>query len=153
MKAILRFKKMQTLGNVSGMEKHVDRKMEVPNADLTKTKENVSFVDGSSVVNLYNRLEEIKKSGGIIQKNSIVAIDCLMTASPEFWTSEKKEKQFIENSEKYLIETFGKENIMSMVLHKDETSPHIHAIVCPAFESKDRWGNKKIRVGAKVVRR
>lgn len=151
MKAILRFKKLQTIGNVAGMEKHVDRRMNVPNADISKTKENVSFVKGSAVGNLQNRLNEIKEGGGVVQKNSVVAIDCLMTASPEWWKSEgiKNEQEFIHRSFDFLGKTFGKENIMSMVMHKDETTPHIHAIVCPAYQSKDRWGNKKMRVGAK----
>lgn len=142
---------MQTLGNVSGMEKHVERLMNVPNADITKIKENISIIKGSSTVNLHNRLTEIKENGGIVQKNSVVAIDCLMTASPEFWADQSKVKEdnFIEKSYEYLTETFGRENIMSMTMHKDETSPHIHAIVCPAYESKDKWGNKKMRVGAK----
>lgn len=40
-------------------------------------------------------------------------------------------EQWAEQSKKFLLDTFGKENVASAILHMDEGTPHIHAIVYP----------------------
>ncbi len=48
---------------------------------------------------------------------------------------EENLKEWSEASVKFLSEWFGKENIISIILHKDESNPHIHAVVLPLLDN------------------
>jgi len=75
----------------------------------------------------------------------------MLTASPEFFHNNKEAKirRFTEVSVNFLNDTYGKDNVVSVSLHLDETTPHITAFVTPIYESKLK-GNKIVkRLGAK----
>ena len=71
-----------------------------------------------------------------IRKNAVLALDVLLTFSskdiPEDLDLEEWKKANIE----WLNQRFGKENVVSVVLHMDEKVPHMHAIVIPMHEQK-----------------
>jgi hypothetical protein len=76
-----------------------------------------------------------------VGKNAVLAIDVVMSASPEFFRPGRPEsageydlkqvKQFEDAALKWLEKEFGKDNIVSVVTHLDEQTPHIHATVVP----------------------
>lgn len=173
MKAILRVVKHSSFGSIAGMQKHIERKMEVPNADSSKSHLNIqllkedyikSIIDPKDLnnINIFNKsdnglvalkgyLDQAEKAGVIIQKNSVKAIDHLLTASPEFWqqSSEEEKKDFYKSCYKFLADTYGGKRIVSMDLHLDETSPHIHALVVPISKGKLKSGKEVLRLSAK----
>ena len=55
--------------------------------------------------------------------------------------------RWMEVNLKWLNETFGKENVVSCVLHMDEKTPHLHATIVPIITAKrqrrEREGEKK----------
>ncbi len=61
--------------------------------------------------------------------------------------------EWCDDNLKWLRDTFGKENIVSAVLHMDETTPHIHATIIPivkgerrkAKAEQEQTGKKKYR--------
>ncbi len=70
-----------------------------------------------------------------INQNATWAIEILLTASPDFFTNETTNKWLNKNRE-FLLETFGK-NCIHAELHRDEKTPHIHAIVIPLVQRSD----------------
>lgn len=71
-----------------------------------------------------------KATGRKVRKDAVLAIEVVLTytsAANEGIDLEAWKKQNVEWLESY----FGRENIMSAVLHMDETCPHIHAMVSP----------------------
>ena len=56
-------------------------------------------------------------------------------------------ERWIEANLKWLHETFGKENVVSCVLHMDEKTPHLHATIVPIVHTerqrREREGEKK----------
>lgn len=56
-------------------------------------------------------------------------------------------ERWIEANLKWLHETFGKENVVSCVLHMDEKTPHLHATIVPIVNTerqrREREGEKK----------
>lgn len=71
-----------------------------------------------------------KTTGRKVRKDAVLAIEVVLTytsAANEGIDLEAWKKQNVEWLESY----FGRENIMSAVLHMDETCPHIHAMVAP----------------------
>lgn len=90
---------------------------------------------------------EIKAAGAKTRANSVLALDTLYTASPEFFqgkTNEENDK-FFRDCLKFHNEHFG--HIISAVVHYDETTPHLHVISVPLtkdnrLSARDVIGNK-----------
>ena len=155
--AIIRVEKHNTLGTIAGIGHHLDRTRETPNADPERGHLNRTWIDGEWVAwgdepresgaHLHafkQRLEDFQQRGGRIQANAVIALEVLLTASPEAF----KEPGFdfdgwLKAQYHYLVKRFGARNIVSVVLHLDEETPHVHALVIPEIERIERRGNKK----------
>ena len=147
-------------GNDSGMSCHIERKdaqgkTYVPdNADRSRThlnRELVSFPDG-----VRNRTEAIQyriDHAGLSRKvagNQCKAIRIILTGTHEQMMKIQEEgrlDRWMEVNLKWLHETFGKENVVSCVLHMDEKTPHLHATIVPIVHTerqrREREGEKK----------
>ncbi len=158
--AILRTRKISTPGQMSGMQRHNDRTNNVKNADTDLTHLNHTYSQsktGDLRTDIENR---IALEGVKTKKNSVLAIEHLITFSPDFVNFEKRKKddsytisskvkgdakkwdEFKKSANKWLIETYGKGNIVNMSIHYDEKTPHIHAYVVPIVEKEKKWKNK-----------
>ena len=75
------------------------------------------------------RLPEKRRS------DAVLCIEHLITASPTWdgWGTEK-ETAFFEQSKKWLENKYGKKNVVSTTVHRDETTPHLVAYVVPVDE-------------------
>ncbi|WP_171499017.1 plasmid recombination protein, partial [Acinetobacter soli] len=64
------------------------------------------------------------------RKDAVLCIEHLVTASPEWdgWGTEK-ETAFFEQARKWLESKYGKKNVVSTTIHRDETTPHLVAYV------------------------
>lgn len=73
-----------------------------------------------------------------IRKNAVMAVECLATASPEFFNDKTKEEQqaFFNDSLKFIQDRFGADNVISAVVHNDESTPHLQALVIPKVSGK-----------------
>ena len=147
-------------GNDSGMSCHIERKdaqdkTYVPdNADRSRTHLNmelVSFLDG-----VRNRTEAIQyriDHAGLTRKvagNQCKAIRIILTGTHEQMMKIQEEGRlgrWIEANMRWLHETFGKENVVSCVLHMDEKTPHLHATIVPIVtaerQRREREGERK----------
>lgn len=132
-------------GTDSGMSAHIERTITPKNADPSRThlnRELIPFPDGvqSRTVAIQHRLDaaNLKRKIG---KNQVRAIRALLTGSPEDMKRIQEEGRLDEwcnDNLKWLRTTFGKENVVSAVLHMDETTPHIHATLIPIVTGERR---------------
>ena len=140
--AIMRTAKLKTSGSVASSLSHTNRERETPNADQERTKENEILVQGD--MEKFERMTDGVKQ----KKDSVQCIEVLCTKSPE-WdktaTPEQKD-EFNRRSLEWAEKTFGKENILSAVVHKDETTDHVVIHVIPV---KDNQLNAKHWTGGK----
>ncbi len=149
-------------GNDSGMSCHIERKtadgkVYIPeNADKTRThlnRELITFPDG-----VRNRTEAVQyriDNAGLhrkVGKNQTKAIRIILTGSHEQMMKIEQNGRLDEWTDanlKWLRDTFGKDNVVSCVLHMDEKTPHLHATVVPIVtgerKRKTREGKKKYR--------
>lgn len=147
-------------GNDSGMSCHIERKdakgkTYVPdNADRSHThlnRELVSFHDG-----VRSRTDAIQyriDHAGLSRKvagNQCKAIRIILTGTHEQMMKLQDEGRlgkWMEANLRWLNETFGKENVVSCVLHMDEKTPHLHATIVPIVTSerqrREREGERK----------
>lgn len=91
--------------------------------------------------------KEIQAAGAKARSNSVMALDTIYTASPQFFqerTNAENDK-FFQDCLKFHNEHFG--HIISAVVHYDETTPHLHVISVPLtkdgrLSARDVIGNK-----------
>ena len=109
-------------GNVDGSRIHLDREL-------------IAFPEGvkSRSAAIEHRIENAKLKRKV-GKNQVHAIRIMLSASPEAMERIEQEGRLddcCEQSVEWMQETFGTENLVSAVLHLDEKTPHIHAMVVP----------------------
>lgn len=136
--AILRFSKRKA-GGVPGADRHNERKKQSyksnPDIDLNRTKNNYHLVEpGGKYKEAYTRM--VKEAGCKVRKDSVVMVETLLTATPEFLKAMSKEqqRQYFERACDFIAGQVGKEHIISAVVHEDETTPHMHLSFCPITE-------------------
>ena len=90
---------------------------------------------------------EIKAAGAKTRANSVLALDTLYTASPDFFQGKTNQQNddFFKDCLQFHQEHFG--HIISAVIHYDETTPHLHVVSVPLtkdgrLSARDVIGNK-----------
>lgn len=90
---------------------------------------------------------EIRAAGAKSRSNSVLALDTIYTASPEFFQGKTNQQNddFFKDCLQFHQERFG--HIISAVIHYDETTPHLHVISVPLtkdgrLSARDVIGNK-----------
>ncbi|WP_308397502.1 MobV family relaxase [Prevotella sp.] len=123
---------------------HIERKVIPDNADPTRTHLNRELVKMPSGV--YGRDEAIAhriKTAGIKRKitnDQVRVIRTVLSGTHEDMMNIAANGQlddWCNDSLKWLQDTFGKENVVSVVLHMDEHTPHLHASLMRGIRGSD----------------
>lgn len=91
-------------------------------------------------INYNQRVKEIiaegYKGAKAIRKDATVMTSTIVTSDKGFFDklSLKEQRLFFEESYKFLKECYGEKNIVSAVVHMDETTPHMHLTAVPLTE-------------------
>lgn len=137
-------------GNDAAMTAHIERTIDPANADQERThlnKELIEFPDG--VANRTAAIQHRLDNAGLTRKigtNQIRALRFMLSGTPEDMQrirTEGRLDEWCEDSVKWVQDTFGKANLVSAVLHLDETTPHIHATVVPIVTGERRKAQAK----------
>lgn len=113
---------------LKGLEFHIHRRCELKNVDKSKSYLNRILIGTEKMQeDIYAYLEGVK-----IYKNSNIAREIILSGGNGFWNRmlPQEQEKWIQQNIKFLKENFG-ENCVHAVLHLDETTPHIHAIIVP----------------------
>lgn len=142
--AILRAEKLKTIGNIGGSLAHNYRSIETPNADPFKTPDNFHSLPNAQAVKnaIVERLPEKRRS------DAVLCIEYMITASPEWdgWNDERQ-KEYFKQAQEWLEQQHGKQNVVSISIHRDETTPHLIAYVVPLDQETGRLNAKKFLGG------
>lgn len=91
--------------------------------------------------------KEIQAAGAKARSNSVLALDTIYTASPNFFQGKTNQQNddFFKDCLQFHQEHFG--HIISAVIHYDETTPHLHVVSVPLtkdgrLSARDVIGNK-----------
>lgn len=144
--AIMRAKKLKGMGSVAASLQHCYRDRDTPNADQTRTADN-DHRAAQSTDQAMGKLRELLPEKR--RKDAVLAVEYVMTASPEWWTKASQEQQadFFDQAHKWLADKYGADRIITATVHKDETSPHLSAFVVPLTQdgrlsAKEFIGNR-----------
>lgn len=156
--AILRVKKHSSVQNLIGSLKHNFREIPTPNADATRTPFNAHYRPKSdefwqenaishsentirsskrAMAIFNNRIDEISKNSKI-RKNAVLAVEYLLTTSPDWWTNitDEQFQEWLKKNIDFIKQKHGIENIIAATFQRDETTPHISVFVVPEINGK-----------------
>jgi len=123
---IMRTRKLKTDGAVAASVKHALRTRETPNADPDRTPGNWSWPgDERAAMARYRDLLPAK-----VRRNGVRAVELMMTASPEAYKTMDAEA-YLRACDEWARKTFGRDHIVQIVHHYDETTPHSSVLVVP----------------------
>ena len=146
-KMIYRTEKVNTAGEVSGREREANRtekdigRFQNSDIDWELTNENYSFKTTNNWVEaVKTKCEEL---GCSIKKDSVLVLDHLITASPEWMEQQTEETKmkFFEDSVKWIVDEFcgGDDSLLlNARIHKDESNWHLYAATIPIVKNAQR---------------
>ena len=139
---ILRLQKYDG-GAVRGIDTHVERRATSsrtnPDIDFEKSSKNYDLQ--SQYQGTFNsRIKNVLEKNEITthRKNAVVMAELLFTASPSFFDKKSPEemRQFFTDCYNWACSQYGKDNIISAVVHLDEKTPHLHLEFVPICKGK-----------------
>lgn len=135
--AIMRLAKLKTWASVSASGSHTYRTIPTPNADPSRRSMNRTIVGTTGEV-----LEDMQRRVGEItskpRSNAVLGLELLLTASPEAFQGDEPldVRAWAKSNLDWLWQTFGEKNVTHVVLHRDETTPHLVAYVVPEKDGR-----------------
>lgn len=140
---VLHFNKAK--GNEARMTKHIERSVDPPNADKSRTHLNRELIEfPSGVTNRTQAIQHRIKTAGIFRKitsDQVKVIRVNVSGSHEDMmriVNEGRINEWCRDNVDYFKREFGEKNIVSAVLHMDEKTPHIHIALVPIVTGKRR---------------
>lgn len=136
--AIYRHSKHKNAGTVAASSNHMTREAETPNADPARAHLNRVLIGSgdpaADVAALVPALDAVDEGGKKRRRsNSVIALEVLLTASPEWWAEATPEQQqdWLDRSVGWLVDEYGQEAIAHLRLHADERTPHLTGFIVP----------------------
>ena len=134
--AILRISKLKR-GEVIKSARHAFREIDTPNADPAKIKKNAVYGEKSAAAldqAVKSRVDELPRKTKL-RKDAVHVVEFVVTFSPEALNN-KQANAYLKDSLRWIRDTFGEENLVSAVIHRDEKTPHLSAYIVPIFNGK-----------------
>ena len=130
--AVIHVDKAKGMG-ATKLGNHIDRVTIPKNADPERERFNFHLMDRS--ISLTDTLKErIKTAKCKVRSNSTTHLKFILSGSHDRMKEMNKTKdieKWFKKNLKWMQEKYGKENIIRFTLHRDERTPHIHAVVTP----------------------
>ena len=153
-------------GNGTGLERHIDRTMKVPNANpelahknfyvrATPDLQKCHSVKERSNIPLRERINTRIKDGytgkTALRKDAVKYISIVTSGSHEDMqqiVDDNKLNTWAHQNFVFMAKQFGAKNIVEFSVHMDERTPHIHCVVVPLtpdgrLSAKEVMGNRE----------
>lgn len=152
--AILRIKKISGAGgtgraNLSAAFAHNLRERNTPNADANRLHDNIVLKGPSTVAEAMAAWDA--RAPENVRRNAVPAVEFVVTASPEALAtmSRTDQDEYFRRALEWIERRHGAENVLSAVVHRDETSPHLQVMVIP-LDERGRLNAREL-VGGKTT--
>lgn len=130
--------KLTNSGELAGRIRHSWRENKDPSLD----KEKCQFIGGQTAKEVYkNHKKNVSTLSKAPRSTAVGNLEIVITTSKDSIPKDKQ-AEFYNDSVEQLKKIFGEENVCGVALHKDETTPHLHAFITPVQTLED--GTKKL---------
>lgn len=145
--AILRVAKLKTKGSVAAALSHNLRERETLNADKERFHENTILKGADTVQGGLQAWDA--RAPEKVRINAVHGLEYFVGGSPDRINAMSRTEQdaYFSKALEWFEERHGAENIISAVVHRDETTPHMQIIVIPLDERNKL--NARALVGGK----
>ena len=165
MYTIAQFEKVKTTQQFSSMSNHnfrihlsvADQKrIDTTRSHLNQVLFNPLNISTTQASDTSHKITEYFKANAVeIKSDSVLAVDLILTTSPEFWgvwqknskitpEGQKKLDEWVKVQMDFVKKKFGENAVKLAILHLDEKTPHIHIVVTPeetkTLKYKNRYG-------------
>lgn len=149
--AILRTQKLKSGIAVRRSLTHAFRERETPNADASRTPEN-THIGAADVGEALAKFNERLATQDKVRKNAVLAVEYLITASPEDMHGKTRQEQdaYFRDALKWVEDKHGKVNVVYAGIHRDEQTPHMYAYVVP-IDQRGKLNCRSFLGGAKAL--
>lgn len=130
------------VNDVRGIQSHNNRERKSKSnqdIDYEKSSENYHLLKCDNYTNkIVDTIYEYATESNTIRKDAVVLCSFIITSDNATMTkmSPEVERDFFEKSVEFISERYGKENVVSATVHKDERTPHMHITVVPIKEKR-----------------
>ena len=146
--AIVRNEKL-TRAKAQGICVHNDRRSRNhTNKDIDPERTHLNYYLKKNQLNYVKEFDKLKEKNdlkGVVRSNSIIMCEMVFTSDKEFFDKigEEETKRYFEECYKFACnyKNLGEQNIVSSVVHYDESVPHMHLIYIPIVHTKDKEEN------------
>lgn len=127
---------------IGGVEIHSEREREGvshtnPDIDWSKTEQNYQLHEPALHARgtYARRIDDRLREAGIarVRKDAVKLCGVVISSDREFFAqlSAEQQREFFQRSYDFMVARYGKANILSAVVHMDETTPHMHLYLVP----------------------
>lgn len=140
---------LQIEANRTAQDHESGRDFDNSDIDWTRTKDNIYII---STVNWNTEVtRQIKEAGLKERKDSVVLLDALYTASPEWFETHTRREilEYFRDCLRFHIKEYcagDKSKLVNAVIHLDEKTPHLHVSSIPIIEDE-----KGAHLSAKII--
>ena len=143
--------------DVSPVEKENERDEKYdatnPQIDSERTKNNYHIISpqGKYIDFINERIKSLNLSRKL-RSDAIYMNSFVLGSDWEFFKtlSKYEQRQFFEDCTNFFCDKYGRENVISAIVHEDETTPHMHLNFVPIVNrklcSKDLFDKKKLSI-------
>ena len=123
-----------------------------PQIDFTRTRNNYNIIKRQrSYTQFINDKIAALNLPTKVRKDAVLMCSFVVGSDREFFgrLSPQKQQQFFVDCTRFFAERYGEENIISAVVHMDETTPHLHLNLVPIaggrLSAKTLFGRKELQ--------
>lgn len=127
---------------VRGIQSH-DRRERTPRSnpdvDGRRSGDNYALIDCDNYSqHIKDRLAQLPHPAKKIRSDAVMMMQCIITSDSSFFEnmSLEQQKQFFSESLQFISDRYGKENILSAIVHMDEKTPHMHINFIPVYNNE-----------------
>ena len=138
--AVMRVAKLKTRGEIGALGKHNERDRETRNADAARLGDNERLAGtGDWCADVERRLADARYR----RPDAVLGLEHILTASKDFFADGDPGRlaTWHDAAMAWLRATYGEKNVVAAVLHRDEITPHIQAVVVP-LDARDHLNAK-----------
>ena len=110
-----------------------------PQIDFTRTRNNYNIIKRQrSYTQFINDKIEALDLPTKVRKDAVLMCSFVVGSDREFFgrLSPSEQQQFFVDCTRFFAERYGEDNIISAVVHMDETTPHLHLNLIPIADGK-----------------
>ena len=151
--AILRVAKLKTMGNLHGAAQHHLRERHTPNADPARLDLNEILIGADTAQGIAEDWRRVAPER--FRKDAVRAVEYFIGASPEAMGAMSRDDQdlYLRRSLAWIEERHAPGSVISAIVHRDETTPHLSALVVPVDPetgnlNAKRWTGGKAALSA-----